>query len=379
MDRFPKRQARGKNIGHPRFKKKGGSGAFRLRNKHSRSKDGTVRNTMRVGETHPRSVTLPGIGAVRVHDDTRPLRRLLAKGRARVLFATVSRRAGRWSVSLVVEASDIHEAHHHSSATGEAGPVGWVGVDRGLSTPIASATEDGAETLRIAAAPRAAKAALPKTRRLSRAVSRKKKGSKNRADALTRLARHHERIRNRRQHFLHQVSNQLAKTHARLAIEDLNVTGMLANRTLAAAIADAAWAELARQLDYKCLWHGGQLVLVDRWFPSSRTCSRCGHLRTQLGLGERTYRCGECGLSIDRDLNAAANLAAWAEDHAQPWTPKHEAGIPTPADTKALAPAQAGTKPAWQTREPATSAHSRLINGRPRRAVPNTNRGFDTL
>ncbi len=185
-----------------------------------------------------------------------------------------------------------------------------------------SATADGAETLRIAAAPRAAKSALPKTRRLSREVPRKQKGSKNRADALTRLARHHERIRNRRQHFLHQVSNRLVKTHARLVIEDLNVAGMLANHALAAAIADAAWAELARQLAYKCLWRGGQLAQADRWFPSSKTCSRCGHLRTEQGLGDRTYRCDECGLAIDRDLNAAANLAAWAEDHAQPPDPE---------------------------------------------------------
>ncbi|MFJ4208697.1 RNA-guided endonuclease InsQ/TnpB family protein [Paenarthrobacter sp. NPDC089675] len=127
--------------------------------------------------------------------------------------------------------------------------------------------------------------------------------------------RHHEKTRNRGQHFLHQASNELAKTHARLAIEDLNVAGMLAHHALAAPIADAAWAELARQLAFKQAWRNGELILVDRWFPSSKTCSRCGHPRASLALGERTYRCGDCGLIIDRDLNAAVNLAAWVQKH----------------------------------------------------------------
>lgn len=302
----------GKKAGHPRFKKKNPNhSSFRLRNKHPEN----GRPAIRLGDTHPRSITLPGIGTLRVHDDTRPLRRILAKNRGKILFATLSCHAGRWWVSLNVQAADLHQAHHHSGITPEAGATGWVGVDRGLSAPVVAATADGTEVLRVPAAPKAAKAAQPKTRRLSKAVSRKKKGSKNRAKAVTRLARHHERIRNRRQHFLHQASNELAKTHARLAIEDLNVTGMLANHHLAAAIADAAWAELARQLAYKQSWRNGELVLVDRWFPSSKTCSQCGHARTGLGLGERAYECGNCGLAIDRDLNAAANLASWAQKH----------------------------------------------------------------
>ncbi|WP_284762209.1 transposase [Arthrobacter sp. efr-133-R2A-63] len=204
----------------------------------------------------------------------------------------------------------------------------------------------GIGTLRVHDDTRPLRRILAKNRRLSKAVSRKKKGSKNRAKAVTRLARHHEHIRNRRQHFRHQASNELAKTHARLAIEDLDVTGMLANHHLAAAIADATWAELARQLAYKQSWRNGELALVDRWFPSSKTCSQCGHARPGLGLGERAYECGNCGLAIDRDLNAAANLAAWAQKHhAQAPDPEARAGTPTPADTKALAPAPARTKP----------------------------------
>jgi len=122
-------------------------------------------------------------------------------------------------------------------------------------------------------------------------------------------------VRDTRQHFLHQVSNQLVKTHDRLVLEDLNITGIMSNRRLARAVGDAAWGELARQITYKQAWRGGQVVVADRWFPSSRTCSSCGTLRKDLTLKERTYTCGHCGLVRDRDLNAAVNLAAWAEDH----------------------------------------------------------------
>ena len=129
------------------------------------------------------------------------------------------------------------------------------------------------------------------------------------------MARHHARIRARRQHFAHQVSGELVKTHDRLVLEDLNVAGMLRNHHLAASISDAAWGELARQITYKQAWAGGQVLLADRWLPSSKTCSSCGQVKAVLSLAERTYRCAAYGLIIDRDLNAAANLAAWALDH----------------------------------------------------------------
>lgn len=91
---------------------------------------------------------------------------------------------------------------------------------------------------------------------------------------------------------------------------------MLANHRLARAISDAAWAELARLISYRMDWRGGQVVTVDRWFPSSKTCSTCGAVDPDLTLAQRTYRCGSCGLELDRDLNAAINLAAWADAHA---------------------------------------------------------------
>jgi len=109
------------------------------------------------------------------------------------------------------------------------------------------------------------------------------------------------------------VSSQLVKTHDRLCLEDLAVANLIANRRLARAISDTGWAELARQVAYKQAWRGGQVMVADRWFPSTKTCSRCGLVKDQMGLAERVFCCDGCGLVIDRDRNAAANLAAWAE------------------------------------------------------------------
>ncbi len=167
--------------------------------------------------------------------------------------------------------------------------------------------------MHITEAPKALCTAQPTTRRLQKSVSRKVKGSQSRRAAVRRLARHHERVRARRHHFLHQVSNVLVKTHDRLVLEDLNIAGMLANHHLAAAISDAAWGELARQITYKQAWRGGQVLSADRWFPSSKTCSACGSVTAQLTLADRVFVCDACGLTIDRDLNAAVNLATWGE------------------------------------------------------------------
>ena len=299
----------GRPIRHPRFKKKTHTaGSFRMRNRTTAG-----RATIRVGRDRPRSVTLPRIGSIRVREDTRRLRRMIATGRARILQATVTRGAQRWWISITVEAADLHPAVQHQPRRAD-DKTGWVGVDRGLRTLVVAGTRDGTETLRVQA-PKTLAAGLRRQRRLARAVSRKKRGSTNRRKATMRLARHHIRVRDTRQHFLHQVSNQLVKSHDRLVLEDLNITGIMSNRRLARAVGDAAWGELARQITYKQHWHGGQVVVADRWFASSKTCSGCGQIKPDLTLSDRTYTCGTCGLVLDRDLNAAVNLAAWAEDH----------------------------------------------------------------
>lgn len=248
---------KGPKVGFPRFKKKSATGgSFRIRNNSVRG-----RTRIRIGNgEHVRSVTLPKIGVMRVREDTRRLRRMITKGRARILHVTVSHGANRWWISITVEAADLHPsmrcalqpadlATRQVRATDdpERCEPGWVGVDRGLHALAVAGSSDGLEVLRVDNQ-RVLRSGLPRLRRLSKAVTRKKRGSKNRKKAVVRLGRQHARIRNRRRHVLHQVSNQLVKNHARLVLEDLNITGMRSNRKLSRAISDAAWGELARQI-----------------------------------------------------------------------------------------------------------------------------------
>ena len=116
-----------------------------------------------------------------------------------------------------------------------------------------------------------------------------------------------------RTHFLHQISTGLVKTHDRLCLEDLTVANLMRNPHLARSIADAAWGELRRQLTYKAAWYGTELVVAPRFFASTRTCSACRELHEPMTLAQRVFRCEGCGLRVDRDINAADNLAAWAE------------------------------------------------------------------
>jgi putative transposase len=325
---------RGRQLGFPRWKHKGRCrDSFRLRNKHGKG----GRCSIRVGEGHSRCVTLPTIGLIRVHDDTRRLRRLLrpvgqldpATGqprvapRAMILFATVSRHGARWYVSLNVLAPDLHTNRRHlPRPAGD--DYGFVGVDRGLIAFAVAATADGTEVGRFQA-PKPLRRRMVRLRRLSRRVSATRPRSRNRMKAVRCLSRQHARITNIRRHFLHEVSSQLVQTHDRLCLEDLTIANLITNRRLTRAIGDVAWAEFARQLTYKAAWFGTELVVCDRWFASTKTCSGCGVVKRQMGLAERTFCCTGCGFIIDRDRNAAANLAAWAErSHAR--APDRQAG-----------------------------------------------------
>jgi putative transposase len=175
---------------------------------------------------------------------------MLTKNRAKILFATITHHAGRWSVSLNVEAADLHPAQHHPGRR-DSDPSGWVGIDRGLSAFLVAATSDGQEVARIDDPPKALATGMSKQQRLVKSLSRKKKGSHNRRETAAKLGRHHHRVACIRRHFLHQVTGALVKTHDRLVIEDLNISGMLTNHRLARAISDAGWAEYARLLHYK--------------------------------------------------------------------------------------------------------------------------------
>lgn len=236
------------------------------------------------------------------------LRRLLRRGHATLQHITVTRHTdGHWyaTVNYTREARVPTERR-----TGPAGPV--VGVDRGVKTAAVVATSTG-QVIDELPASRALRDRLRQVKHLQRAVSRAQKGSANRRKAVTRLGRAHARAAAVRAEALHGFTARLARADGVVVVEDLATANLLRNRHLAAAIGDQGWAELARQLRYKTARHGGQCLTADRWFASSKTCSACGAVRPKLTLAERTYRCDACGLICDRDVNAAANLAAWGE------------------------------------------------------------------
>jgi putative transposase len=238
------------------------------------------------------------------------LRRLLRRGHATLQHITVTRSSdGPWyaAVNFTREARVPDELR-----TGPAGPV--IGVDRGVKTAAVVATAAGDVVAELPAS-RALRDRLCQIKHLQRAVARAQKGSANRRKAVARLGRAHARAAAVRANALHGFTAQLTRSHGVVVVEDLATKNLTANGSLAAAIGDQGWGELARQLIYWTARHGGQLIVADRWFASSKTCSACGAVRPKLTLAERTYRCGNdsCGHVADRDVNAATNLAAWGE------------------------------------------------------------------
>ena len=260
-------------LGYPQFKtKKKGLGGFRL--------TGAI-------VVSDKAIVLPRLGRLRLKE-----REYLPTSGVQILSATVSEQAGHWYVSLKVEEEQAVPAN--------SGPV--VGIDLGIKS--LATLSDG----EVIPNPRHLKRRLKKLKRLQRVVSRRHKGGKNRKKAVKKLARLHRQIKNQRRNTLHQVTTRLAKTKSVLVIEDLNVSGMLKNHHLAQAIGDVGFAEFKRQLLYKASWYGARVILADRWEPSSKTCSGCGWVDEDLTLADRVFHCQQCGLVLDRDLNAAINL-----------------------------------------------------------------------
>jgi putative transposase len=248
-------------------------------------------------------VQLPRIGVIKTHESTRKLSRRLEQGSARILAATISRQADRWFVWFTVEVQ--------RQVPASSGQTSVVGVDVGVRHLAVLST---GQTI---ANPRALEGSLRKLRRLDRQLARRKPGSRRRNRTRRRLARVHARAANLRRDALHKLTTSLATEHGTVVVEHLNVAGMVRNRRLARAIADTGVGELRRQLSYKTGWYGCRLVVADRFYPSSKTCSGCGWVKAKLTLAERTFTCETCGLVIDRDLNAARNLAKLMESVAQ--------------------------------------------------------------
>ena len=237
----------------------------------------------------PKALKLPRIG--RVHCMENVAARV---GDARVLRMTISRRAGRWYASLTIEREDEPAVR--------APKGGAVGIDLGIKT--LATLSDGT----VIENPRHLKKSEQKLKRAQRALNRKMLGSNRRAKARAKMARIHAHVANQRQDALHKLTTHLASKYSEISIEDLNVAGMTKNHALAKAVMDSSFAEFRRQLEYKTARTGAQLHVIDRWYPSSKTCSRCGRVKAKLSLSERTYKCDGCGLIIDRDLNAAINI-----------------------------------------------------------------------
>jgi len=258
---------------YPKFRKKGKDDRFTLTNDRVRI-DG-------------RRIRIPKLGWVRMRESLR------FKGK--ILSATVSRVADRWFVSIAVDTQD-------DSHLPQAKNQGVVGVDLGVA---ALATLSTGETI---TGPKPHKALLARLQRLSRSLSRKQKGSANREKAKAKLARLHARIAAIRSDSLHKLTTDLARRFHTIVIEDLNVRGMMRNRHLARSIADMGFFEFRRQLEYKTAMRGGRVVVADRFYPSSKTCSACGHRLAALPLAVREWTCPACGVVHDRDLNAAINL-----------------------------------------------------------------------
>ncbi|GAP51779.1 RNA-guided endonuclease InsQ/TnpB family protein [Streptomyces azureus] len=203
--------------------------------------------------------------------------------------------AGRWFVSLLVEDPGIKPL----PATGTA-----VGVDAGLDHLLTLSTGEKITN------PRHERRDRTRLARAQRELSRKTKGSSNRNKARRKIARIHARIADRRRDTLHKVTTRLVRENQTIVIEDLTVRNLLKNGRLARAISDAAWSEFRSMVEYKAHWYGREVIAVDRWFPSSKLCSACGTLQDAMPLSVRTWTCGNCGITHDRDVNAASNLLA---------------------------------------------------------------------
>ncbi|NEO56435.1 MAG: IS200/IS605 family element transposase accessory protein TnpB [Okeania sp. SIO3B5] len=264
--------------GQPKFKKKGKDDSFTL--------DGSIS----VGVFQ---IKLPRIGWVKTYE--------ILPDNITPKSVTISRKADRWFISF-------NSREKETQITEKS--VDVVGVDLGIKSLATLSTGEvfvcEAFRRKGAKSKRSLEAKLSRLQYLNR---HKTKFSNNWKKAQLKIARLHTKVADIRKDTLHKLTTYLAKNHSQIVIEDLNVSGMMANHKLAKAVADMGLYEFRRQLEYKCKLYGSELIIVDRWFPSSKTCSRCGTVKESLLLSERVFNCEHCNFSCDRDLNAALNLA----------------------------------------------------------------------
>lgn len=265
--------------GKPIFKKKNSSDGFSL--------------DKRLTKINERTIYIPKLGLIRMRENLR----LTGK----IMNVTISKVANRWYASIAVE---MDETQFNPTTSAEV-----VGVDLGVKTLATLSTGE------VYHGPKSYRKSMKTLAKLQRRASKKKKGSKNRKKANDKVAKVHARIANVRKDYINKMTTNLVSRFRTIVIEDLNVKGMLKNHKLALSLGDSSFGEIRRQLEYKSQAASVMLIVADRWFPSSKTCSCCGTVKKNLSLSERTFNC-ECGFTLDRDLNAALNLKNLAADSA---------------------------------------------------------------
>jgi len=276
---FFRRVKNGEKPGYPKFKKKGISDRF------------TLRDCIRADRN---DIKLPIIGWTRLAESN-----YLPTENVKILSANISKCGKNWLVSLQVE----EEVQEPVAQTGKP-----LGIDLGIKSRAVCSNGKTFDN------PRTLSRHERKLKRLGRELSRRKLGGCNREKTKVKLSREHQKIADIRSHNSHNISRYVtAKTKPRtIVIEDLNVLGMMKNHRLAKSLSDSSMSELRRQIEYKAEWNGIQVLVADRFYPSSKKCSRCGNVKDELLLSDRIYACDSCDNTIDRDMNAALNLAALA-------------------------------------------------------------------
>lgn len=266
-------KTRKKKIGRPSFKKKSGNQSYRLPNQKFSLKDNKIR--------------LEKIGWVKMSIDRN------IPNNSKMLSCTISKNCcNQYFVSILVDT-----VMHHKGKTGKT-----VGIDLGLKS--FATLSDGIVIDNI----KFFREKQSEIAKIQRHLSRKSKGSNRHRKNKIKIARLYNKIANRRNNFLHNVTTSLVNNYDVICIEDLNVSGMLSNHKLAKAISDTSFSMFRSMLEYKCNWYGKELVVIDRFYPSSKTCSKCGWKKEDLTLSDRVFKCENCSIEIDRDLNAAINI-----------------------------------------------------------------------
>jgi putative transposase len=275
FNRFFKKQGK-----YPRFKKRGIRDAFRADN-------GPAQKGLDAVKITGKYIQLPRIGRIKMREKLR--------FSGNIISVTISQRAKRWYAAISVECEILsHERKNHGS----------VGVDLGIHT--LATCSNGQKYI----GPKAHSQLLTRLQRSSRKMSRKQKGGKNFEKAKGKLARLHAKITHIRSDAMHQLTTSLTLNYTKIGIEDLHVKGMLANRKLSRHIMDQSFYEFRRQLSYKTKWYGSELIIVDRFFPSTKICNVCNKYNHELSLKDRYWTCS-CGAFHDRDINAAINIEIW--------------------------------------------------------------------